>query len=221
MTPLTKFWATISQEIEPEISCGLLEKVACQFLSIDKPLFRQSQADGLAIRLFLFFLLLCVPAFLEAHQVIQAQQGRRQHKQGGPQVDLGGAAGAAALPPRPAPRRPGPNGKNRSAPPPQWRWPAGGGKRCPAPPPTPPAAHRTAPPAGGPPPSRTGPGIQSAAPETPLRCPPCPAAGTVSVSAPPTKSPPHQSIRRRAIWFPFPRRPRHFFLPTSIPSLGQ
>ncbi len=44
MTPLTKFWATISQEIEPEISCGLLEKVACQFLSIDKPLFRQSQA---------------------------------------------------------------------------------------------------------------------------------------------------------------------------------
>ena len=28
MTPLTKFWATISQEIEPEISCGLLEKVA-------------------------------------------------------------------------------------------------------------------------------------------------------------------------------------------------
>ena len=43
MTPLTKFWATISQEIEPEISCGLLEKVACQFLSIDKPLFRQSQ----------------------------------------------------------------------------------------------------------------------------------------------------------------------------------
>ena len=43
MTPLTKFWATISQEIEPEISCGLLEKVACQFLSIDKPLFRQSR----------------------------------------------------------------------------------------------------------------------------------------------------------------------------------
>ena len=44
MTPLTKFWATISQEIEPEISCGLLEKEACQLIEIDKPLFRQSQA---------------------------------------------------------------------------------------------------------------------------------------------------------------------------------
>ena len=41
MTPLTKFWATISQEIEPEISCGLLEKEACQLIEIDKPLFRE------------------------------------------------------------------------------------------------------------------------------------------------------------------------------------
>ena len=48
MTPLTKFWATISQEIEPEISCGLLEKVACQFLSIDKLLFRQSLGGNAA-----------------------------------------------------------------------------------------------------------------------------------------------------------------------------
>ena len=45
MTPLTKYWATISQEIEPEISCGPREKVACQLIEIDKPLFRERQHE--------------------------------------------------------------------------------------------------------------------------------------------------------------------------------